>query len=250
MFNTLIAEDNAVFRQTLSGVLARRFPFMAIAEAADGENALRLARDDPPDLVFMDVHLPGMNGLDATKAIKAANPDAIVCIVTSYDLPEYREAAVHCGASHFIVKDESSETAIVALVESFLAARFKTLIIEDNPVFRDALHGILSARWPEMIVVDADDGPDGLADVAALKPDVVLLDLHLPTVNGIDLLKPIKTRHAGSAVVVITAYDLPVYREAAARFGADHFLSKGDALDEKIGAIVEGVAAARHASPL
>ncbi len=250
MFNTLIAEDNAVFRQTLSRVLARRFPFMNITEAADGENALQLASGTRPDLVFMDIRLPGMSGLDATRAIKSAHPDAVVCIVTSHDLPEYREAAVHCGASHFIVKDESSETVIVEMVESLLAARLKTLIIEDNPTFRDALHGILSARWPGMIVVDADDGPDGLTEVSALKPDVVLLDLHLPSVNGIDLLKPIKARHAGSEVVVITAYDLPVYREAAARFGADHFLSKGEALDEEIGAIVDGVAAARHASPL
>ncbi len=250
MFNTLIAEDNAVFRQTLSRVLARRFPFMRIAEAEDGENALQLASDTHPDLVFMDIRLPGMSGLDATRAIKAAHADTVVCIITSHDLPEYREAAIHCGASHFIVKDDSSETVIVETVESLLAARFKTLIIEDNPFFRDALHALLAARWPGMIVVEAGDGPDGLKEVATLKPDVVLLDLHLPSVNGIDLLKPIKAEHARSAVVVITAYDLPVYREAAARFGADHFLAKGDALDEAIGAIVDGIAAARHASPL
>lgn len=245
MFNTLIAEDNVLFRQTLSRVLTQRFPFMNITETGNGENALQLAADKRPDLIFMDIKLPGKNGLDVTKAIKAIHADAIVCIITSYDLPEYREAATHCGARHFIVKDESTEAVIVEVVESILAARLKTLVIEDNPSFRDVIHAILAAKWPEMLVVDADDGPLGLKDVAALKPDVVLLDLHLPTANGIDLVKPIKARHAQSAIVIVTAYDLPVYREAATRFGADYFVAKEDAVGEKIVAILSGIVAKR-----
>lgn len=248
MFNTLIAEDNTLFRKTLSHVLTRRFPFMTITETGTAEDAQQLAATTPPDLIFMDIKLPGKNGLDATKAIKAICPDAVVCIVTSYDLPEYREAATLCGASYFIVKDESSETAIVDVVEAILADRFKALIIEDNPSFREALSKLLGTHWPKMIVVEADDGPAGLRCVAGLKPDVVLLDLHLPTANGVDLVKPIKEKHAQSSIVILTAYDLPVYREASFRFGADHFLAKEDAATEKIATILGSIAAKRLAA--
>lgn len=121
MFRTLIVEDNAIFREALKDVLARRFPFMSIEEACDGNQALAQGTARHHDLVFMDIRMPGRNGLDVTRAIKAGDHDAKVCVVTSYDLPEYRQAAENCGADHFIVKDESTEAAIVGLVESILA---------------------------------------------------------------------------------------------------------------------------------
>jgi len=118
MFQTLIAEDNVVFRQSLREVLTRRFPAMAINEAADGEQALLQGMARHHDLVFMDIRMPGKNGLEVTRAIKGGDHEAIVCLVTNYDLQEYRDAAEACGADHFIVKDEFTESMIVRLVES------------------------------------------------------------------------------------------------------------------------------------
>ncbi|MFZ2266971.1 MAG: response regulator transcription factor [Azonexus sp.] len=121
MFQTLIAEDNPVFRHSLKSVLERRFPRMEIEEAVDGEQAVLQGMARHHDLIFMDIKMPGRNGLEATRMIKSSDLDAVVCLVTSYDLPEYREAAGICGADHFIVKDDSSESVIVDLVESVLA---------------------------------------------------------------------------------------------------------------------------------
>ena len=121
MFQTLIAEDNTVFRKSLKEVLTRRFPFMAIDEAIDGEQALFQGTAHHHDLVFMDIKMPGRNGLDVTRVIKSRDRDAVVCLVTSYDLQEYRDAADLCGVDHFIVKDESTESLIVGLVESVIA---------------------------------------------------------------------------------------------------------------------------------
>jgi two-component system response regulator YesN len=122
-FQTLIAEDNAVFRQSLKSVLERRFPEMSIEEAEDGEQAVFRGTASHHDLIFMDIKMPGRNGLDATRIIKSRDHEAVVCLCTSYDLPEYRDAAGICGADHFIVKDESSESVIVKLVESVVARR-------------------------------------------------------------------------------------------------------------------------------
>ena len=121
MFHTLIAEDNPSFRQSLRELLNRRFPFMAIEEAADGDEAMDHGTASHHDLVFVDIKMPGHNGLDVTRAIRSGDRSAVICVVTSYDLPEYRNAAQDCGADHFIVKDESTEATVVSLVESILA---------------------------------------------------------------------------------------------------------------------------------
>ncbi len=123
MFSTLIVDDNDAFRQSLHQVLSRRFPSMRIVEAADGEGALYQAAYHHPDLIFMDIRMPGNNGLVITQAIKSSDLHPIICIITSHDLPEYRDAALRCGADHFMVKGESSEAQIAALVDGVLTVR-------------------------------------------------------------------------------------------------------------------------------
>jgi len=113
----LIVEDSTLFRQLLSEILRERFPFLQIDEAADGEEALRKAEASPPDLIFMDIRLPGENGLVVTQKIKTRYPDVKVVILTGYDLPEYREAS-RPYADYFISKDSSTTENILTLVQS------------------------------------------------------------------------------------------------------------------------------------
>ena len=119
-FKTLIVEDNVSFRQTLLEILAARFPFMSIEEAGDGDEALQKVDLFLPDLVFMDIKLPGENGLQLTQKIKAKHSEIVIIVLTSYDFPEYREAAFQYGANHFMVKGLSTNEEILALVESIL----------------------------------------------------------------------------------------------------------------------------------
>ena len=121
--NTLIVDDNDAFRQSLHRVLARHFPSMRVAEAADGEGALHSVAQRLPDLIFMDISLPGRNGLALTRIIKNVYTRPMICVITSHDLPEYRDAARHSGADHFILKGESTEAAIVSIVDGMLAGR-------------------------------------------------------------------------------------------------------------------------------
>ncbi|MFQ5935612.1 MAG: response regulator transcription factor [Acidiferrobacterales bacterium] len=122
---TLIVEDNAAFREFLRDILQTRFPSMEIIEAHDGEEALghlRGAGQPDPDLIFMDVRLPGENGLQVTRKVKAGCPQCVVAILTSYDLPEYREAAFANGASYFLPKSTST-AELLELVNSVLAGK-------------------------------------------------------------------------------------------------------------------------------
>jgi DNA-binding NarL/FixJ family response regulator len=105
MKRILIVEDNSFFLQFLRKTLSARFPSIDILEAVNGEEALQKIKMIPPDAVFTDLRLPGENGLDLTKKIKAQYPNIVVVIITNYDLPEYREAAYQSKADHFLSKD-------------------------------------------------------------------------------------------------------------------------------------------------
>ena len=119
----LLVEDNAIFRKSLRDMLTHRFPEMEIAEASDGEEALRKLEKINADLIFMDVRLPGMSGLETTRRIKEADPARQVVILTSHDIPEYRAAAFGSGASYFFTKVNTGSDEIANFVKSFFHQR-------------------------------------------------------------------------------------------------------------------------------
>lgn len=102
----LIVEDNAEMRRLLRSLVSRWVE--AIYECADGAQALSAYTDAQmggADWVLMDIEMPQVDGLQATRQLKAARPDARVCIVTSYDRPELRRAAA-AGASEYVLKEQ------------------------------------------------------------------------------------------------------------------------------------------------
>jgi YesN/AraC family two-component response regulator len=96
---------------------------MEIFEAADGKEAMKKITSQLPGLIFMDIKLPGENGLALTAKVKEKYPNVVVVILTSYDTPEYREAAVQAKADHFFSKGSLSKKSLLAFVESFLEGR-------------------------------------------------------------------------------------------------------------------------------
>jgi len=123
MITTLIVEDSTFFRQLLKETLLSRFPKMDITEAGSAEEALGKIQISSPDLIFMDIKLPGESGLELTKKIKDQHPDIPIVILTSYDLPEYREAASQYKANHFLSKGSTTKEKILTLVKSILSDR-------------------------------------------------------------------------------------------------------------------------------
>ena len=121
-FRVLIVEDSALYRLLLKKTLHDRFSSIEIYEAADGEEALKIIESSPPNLIFMDIRLPGENGLQLTQKIKARFPNITVIILTGYDLPEYREASSQY-ADYFFSKDSLTTKNIFTLLESILPTR-------------------------------------------------------------------------------------------------------------------------------
>jgi len=121
-FKILLVEDNVNFRRVLKQSLHECFPCMIITEAVDGDEALRKIDTLLPNLIFMDMNLPGENGLKLTRKIKATHPETPIIILTSYDLPEYRQIAYENGANSFLVKGSFALGELITMVESLISA--------------------------------------------------------------------------------------------------------------------------------
>jgi DNA-binding NarL/FixJ family response regulator len=101
----LIVDDQEPFRMAARLVIESTDGFEVVGEAETGEDSVTMARELAPDLVLMDVNLPGINGLDATRQILSGAGDAVVVLLLStYEEEEYAPRAAECGASAYIPK--------------------------------------------------------------------------------------------------------------------------------------------------
>lgn len=118
----LIVDDNSILRETTRRILESKFPALRVFEAEDGKEAFTQIHNHLPDLILMDIGLPGENGLKLTRKIKDLYPKIIIIIFTNYDLPEYREAALDSGAEFFLSKSPPDRMKLGKMVGSILAA--------------------------------------------------------------------------------------------------------------------------------
>lgn len=115
---TLIVDDDASFRQRVKELLAPEPDIEVVGEAADGQEAILRAGELRPDVVLMDVRMPVMNGVDATRHLKTAMPEIKVIVLTVFDVQEYREAAMASGASGYLIKKLLIEDLVPAIREA------------------------------------------------------------------------------------------------------------------------------------
>lgn len=108
----LVVDDDAAFRQRVKAFFAREADMEVVAEASDGEEAIRKAQELKPDVVLMDVRMPGLNGVTATRKLREEMPEVKVIMLSVFDLPEYREAAMVSGASGYVVKKSMIEALL------------------------------------------------------------------------------------------------------------------------------------------
>jgi DNA-binding NarL/FixJ family response regulator len=101
----LLAEDHAVVRESIRESLARESEFKVVGEASDGLEAVKLAGELLPDVILMDISMPGLNGIEATRQIKAVHPSVAVLILTAYDDEQYIFSVLSAGAAGYLLKD-------------------------------------------------------------------------------------------------------------------------------------------------
>ena len=113
--HVLLAEDHVLVREGTKELVDREDDLEVVAEAGDGEEAVRMADVHHPDVILMDIAMPRLNGLEATRQIKAAHPDIAVLVLTAYNDDEYVFAFLEMGAAGYLLKDASIEDLVRAI---------------------------------------------------------------------------------------------------------------------------------------
>jgi DNA-binding NarL/FixJ family response regulator len=160
----LVADDQALMRAGFRMILDAQDDLEVVGEAIDGADAVRQFEHVQPDVVVMDVRMPSMDGIEATRRLTRREPPARVLILTTFDLDEYVYEALRAGASGFLLKDRPPEelvaaVRIVANGDALLAPSVTRRLIEEfarkaPPVRRDEL-AELTDREREVLVLIA-----------------------------------------------------------------------------------------------
>jgi DNA-binding NarL/FixJ family response regulator len=134
--SVLLADDQPLLRRGFRMILEAEEDMVVVGEAADGREAADLARELSPDVVLMDIRMPGTDGIDATKQITGHSKEVRVLILTTFDLDEYAFGALQAGASGFLLKDVRpaeliSAVRTVASGEAVVSPRITRRLLEE-----------------------------------------------------------------------------------------------------------------------
>ncbi|MEV4314145.1 response regulator transcription factor [Actinocrispum sp. NPDC049592] len=115
MITLLVVDDHPVVRDGLCGMFAADMEFSVVGEAGDGEEAVRLALKLRPDVVLMDLRMPGMDGVTAIRALAAQGSTSRVLVLTTYDTDSYVMPALSAGATGYLLKDSPRDELLKAV---------------------------------------------------------------------------------------------------------------------------------------
>lgn len=118
----LLCDDHALFREGLAVLLERREGWQVVGQVADGEEAVRLAAELQPDLILLDVAMPGMSGIEAASALRTVSPHSAILALSMYGDAHYRRSMLAAGAVGYLLKNQASaelEEAIAAVQRGY-----------------------------------------------------------------------------------------------------------------------------------
>jgi len=165
----LLVDDHALVRAGLKALIAGFPGFEVVGEASDGREALRQARALEPDIVVMDIAMPGLNGFDATARLRRSLPGCAILIVSMHTVERYVIEAFQAGASAYVIKDAAPEELELALVEvargrRYVSSSLSPGLADDRarpapgriPPAGSASDGVLTSRQREILQLIAE----------------------------------------------------------------------------------------------
>jgi DNA-binding NarL/FixJ family response regulator len=161
MIRVLLADDQRLVRAGFRMILRAEPDIDVVGEAADGREAVERARELQPDVVLMDIRMPAMDGIDATRRVTALAPAPRVLVLTTFDLDEYVYESLRAGASAFLLKD-APEQQLVAAVR---------VVADGGSLFAPTV----TRRLIEQFARPAAPAPPALADLTAREQEVLRL---------------------------------------------------------------------------
>jgi len=226
MKKILIIDDERECCELLRDYLKKRG--FEIEIAFDGASGLEKVKYALPDLVLCDISMPGLGGVEVLKRIKELNQHIIVIMLTGFGTLESAVECLKLGAYDHIAKPVELKKLLVLFKEALNMnsknVKNKILIVDDEPQLVESIAVRLKASG--YAVSTAPDGVSGINKFKEDEPDLVILDIMMPGLSGLDVLKELKQISLNAPVIMLTAYGTPQSAVEALRLGAYDHLAK------------------------
>jgi len=196
----MVVDDDPGMRLTLEGILEDEG--FDVVGAEDGYKAIELAKDFAFDLIFMDVKMPGINGVEAFKEIKRVSQSSMVIMMTGFAVEDLIKEALEEGAYAVIYKPYEV-AQIIDIVNKVLRTTL-VLLVDDEATDREILRAILEDNGYQ--VKEAANGPEAIAMAAEKHYGVILMDIKMPGVDGFTTLEKIRQFDPEAKAILVSGY--------------------------------------------
>lgn len=198
-FRVLIVDDNRDLAESLAMVLEGRGYNVELAYS--GQQAVDAFKDTKFDIAFMDVKMPGMNGVESYLEIKKMYPDARVVMMTGYRVEQLLEQAVEAGAWGVLHKP-FEPAVLIEILEKIKQGGI--LIVDDDPDFLMSVKNLLTDHgWS---VYTASSGQEAIARIVNNGIDILILDIRMPVMNGLETYLELKNKGYVIPTIIVTAF--------------------------------------------
>jgi two-component system response regulator HydG len=199
----LIVDDDISMSKTMAMVLKRKGYQVTVADS--GFDAIGMVKKKSYDMIFMDVKMPGMDGVETFERIQKIRPDAVVMMMTAFAVEELVQKALNEGAYGIIYKPLDIDKIIVSIDD---VRRKKEgmliLVVDDDPGTTATLRSILMKKGHRVGI--ATTGEEAVSMAQGRSYDVIFIDMKLPTIDGLVTYLALKKLDPGIIAVLITAY--------------------------------------------
>jgi len=234
--NILVVDDLRSIRLTLGGILEDKGHNVVTVE--DGYQAIEAVKKNHFDAIFMDIKMPGINGVQTYREVKKIDPRAAVIMMTAYSVEDLVKEALEEGAYTIVYKPFDIDK-IISLIDELLCEKTLILVVDDQFGDRETLKTILEDKGYR--VATAADGAEAVRMVEESHYDIIFLDIKLPGMDGIETFEQVKEIDPRAVVIMMTGYTAEDLIERAISSGAYTCIYKPFDM-EKVIALVESLA--------
>jgi DNA-binding NarL/FixJ family response regulator len=197
----LIADDHTLVRETWSFILNSDRRFKVIAESGSGEEAIELAKNLHPDIVIMDINLPGMNGIEATEQIRKFAPGSKILGVSLHTQPTYARKMMQKGAMGYVTKNSSREEMFKAIIEvhsgkKYVCDEIKNILSEQVISGEDQQSGLNALSQREIEVISFIKKGYSSKEIS----DALQISVKTVEVHRYNILKKLNLKNAAALV--------------------------------------------------
>ena len=234
--NILVVDDLQSIRLTLGGILEDNGH--QVVTVGDGYQAIEAVGKNHFDVIFMDIKMPGINGIQTFREVKKIDPESTVIMMTAYSVEDLVKEALDEGAYAIVYKPFDIDN-IIAIIEKSLHEKIIILVVDDQFANREILKRILEDKGYR--VATARDGAEAIEMVKNRHYDIIFLDVRLPDMNGVETFEQVNKIDPLATVIMMTGCDEDNLIKRAISQGAYTCLHKPFDI-EKVLALVENLA--------